>query len=1528
MSARVAIASAYFPAYARIPRKAQRKADEFIRKFQHDPKQPSIHYEPIGNAVDRQLRSVRVGDDYRAIIHAPLSGDIFILLYIDHHDEAYRWAEGKQLQVHPSTGTLQFFDVDEASAALSSLDTAEPLSGAEAEAEFEEKRLFSAFNDEQLFVGGVPRALLPAVRALYTEDDLDKLTPHLPREAADLLTGLAAGYEYDVVVESILEVPPPAPDPRSPALIELPGSDEDAPRPEEPIQPPSERKPRAVRSPAAQPPIDPTDIQASLGKASTQAQFRLIDESFDLDKALAYPLDAWRVYLHPSQRKIVRALTKGPMRITGGAGTGKTVVAMHRTAFLLREVFTAPDDRVLVTTFTRNLASDIKSSLEKLLEPEDLTRVEVTSVDAWAADYLKAVGHPMRPATEHHRQEAWQGAYDLFGVDGYDLNFCKTEWDAVIQAQGLTDEQGYVRAVRHHRGAPVSRADRRKLWSLFNEYRSGLASAGVAEYVDIVRAARIRLEGNGEAPRYCSVVVDEVQDFSGEALRLVRVIAGPEHANDLLLVGDAHQRIYGRPAPLSQSGINIRGRRSRELRLNYRTTAAICRWSLRTLGNAEYDDLDGGTSSTKGYVSLRKGAPPVVRHFETKADERKFVVGEVKQLLQSGLLPEEICVVARTKNSLTGGYGPAFSAAGIDFEILEQQQPRTSSVRLATMHRVKGLEYPVMFVAAVNDGLVPLATAELSSDDPLVAALADQRERCLLYVAASRARDQLFVTSYERQSPYLVGLEVAPEPKAPPRLPKPVVELPLPAASPSTVESSTAAASLAVSSDPTPLSSWPLPTRMANWLRQNGVHAVGELIALDPVALAEAKNLGRKSIADTKALIVARLGAEWVALRTGAAEASVEPEPPQSVPEDLANILERPLDSFTLPVRFFTWANQVGLVTLGDLARWRPLDVMQAENMGRTTVGAARELLEGQVGRRWEEIQRALEAGVAGPQLSVEERRAEAEEALQRRLTSEREERERLYGQGFFAVLKGLFVELETVPRMIVTRRAGLGGQAETLEEIGSTLGVTRERIRQIEKKTWERLQKTHGWVEYVDARCRELAPEGAVEFQDLEQHLWWGALADEPDALDYFCECLLDDTWRVLKMGEKRVLARAPQKDLDAVLASAKRLARNMQYPQPLSGLRDAVMQLAAQLPAGLARLIGSNVEELVSVDGEGEGARALAYGMTKTAQILAFLQKQSHAVPVAALNQALGRVGSLPDEVLILGHGLVGLERHFPDFRSWQATLTPVIIRLIQEGGPERQWSCKDLLPGVREELEVPDWLGHWHLAEALRRSEGIEYLGRLRVALPGVIEASTRIHAHVAVEKILRDAGMPLVRDQIVARLRQKLDVADLALVGVLSRPMFVRLDKERWGLMSRDLPGGVAAMSEALDELEGVLVRRQRGLSACFVQKEIIKLSAQHAEWTEEMCLSVVRGDPRFRLSISGTVGLDGWEDTRVPSRSGLVLQALEKATDRVSLQAVQERIAAIYGDAPERIHIGQIANRFGWRLDGQMLVKGA
>ena len=232
-----------------------------------------------------------------------------------------------------------------------------------------------------------------------------------------------------------------------------------------------------------------------------------------------------------------------------------------------------------------------------------------------------------------------------------------------------------------------------------------------------------------------------------------QIPCGEKGRNDLFFVGDAHQRIYGQPVIFSHCDIQIRGR-ARKLRINYRTTEEIRDWSMIVLKESFIDDLEGGLDEHLGYRSLMHGVPPIIEHFGNLEEEIDFLVNSILDIQKKGPI-ETICLVARTHNQLENDYIPALSEANIGYLYLKAETPEHvgTGVRLATMHRVKGMEFPNVIIAGVNDGILPFEHSEIDESHQ---SDVDQRERCLLHVASSRARDMLFVTSYGKPSRFLV----------------------------------------------------------------------------------------------------------------------------------------------------------------------------------------------------------------------------------------------------------------------------------------------------------------------------------------------------------------------------------------------------------------------------------------------------------------------------------------------------------------------------------------------------------------------------------------------------------------------------------------------------------------------------------------------------------------------------------------------------------------------------------------------------
>lgn len=707
---KVAISIDFLYAFAQIPRQLQTKVREFIEKFKANPTAPGIHYEVIRNAQDGRLRSVRINDAYRGIVLKPDRGDVYALLWVDHHDEAYAWAQHRRIDIHPETGALQVMEVE---LAVPPAQAVPPAA----------KPLFEAFRDRELIRLGVPADLLPRIRAMAAEEDLEAARSALPDEAYEALFLLMAGYAPEQIERD-----------RS-RLAEdegevLPGGK-----------------------------IDREDFAAALERPDSKRRFVVVEDDLALAAVLNAPLERWRVFLHPSQRTLVEARMKGPIRVLGGAGTGKTVVAMHRAKWLVEHVLKNPGDRVLFTTFTANLAEDIRANLAAICSSDTMQRIEVVHLDSWVRRFLDRQGFKRRMAYEDEKEanEAWAAALALVPTTStLPEAFFREEFDQVVLTRGITMLQEYLKASRTGRGTPLTRKDRAEVWPIFEAYRQDLADRGLIEPADAMREARLMLEHQGDILPYFAIVIDEAQDFGAQAWRLLRAIIPEQRAFDLFIVGDGHQRIYGLPVTLGSCGINVRGNRSRTLRINYRTTDEIRSWAVALLEGKPVDDLDGEADSAAGYRSLLHGERPRHRHFERQEDELAYLAQRLRQGLDETGSLRDHCLVARTR-AQRDAYAKELILRGIPVHVLEQKadDPAVPGLRLATAHRVKGLEFNVVLVAGANAGVYPLTQALKSAADEASREEREIKERSLLYVAATRAKKEVLVTSYGTPSSFL-----------------------------------------------------------------------------------------------------------------------------------------------------------------------------------------------------------------------------------------------------------------------------------------------------------------------------------------------------------------------------------------------------------------------------------------------------------------------------------------------------------------------------------------------------------------------------------------------------------------------------------------------------------------------------------------------------------------------------------------------------------------------------------------------------
>jgi superfamily I DNA/RNA helicase len=678
------LADTFTASFNRLSGQDQKAVKASVFDLQMDPTGNGLKLHRIEQSKDANFWSARVNRDVRLIIHKSSSSTL--VAYVDHHDKAYAWAERRRIEAHPATGAIQIVEVRELVEEVAPPETfdfvfPEPASPAIAES----PRHFASLSDEALLSVGVPADWLADVRAA-TEDGFFALVDHLPAEAAEAL------LEYADTGKLIVPAPVLPADPYA--------------------------HPDALR------------------------RIRPIADQEELEQALSFPWEKWGVFLHPSQREIVDRSYSGPARVAGSAGTGKTVVALHRAVRLARE---KPSARVLLASFSQPLADALRAKISVLAPDTGSVVPRITTASFQGiADQLHQLEHGVRPriASELILRDRIAEAALSSQISSFSERFLLSEWTNVIDAWSIETMDDYVTVARMGRKSRLGPKQRERLWPVFDAVRMALRAERYTTWSTVFAGLAERLLAKATKP-FDHIVIDEAQDLGPSELRFFAAIA-PQHADALFLAGDLGQRIFQHPFSWKSLGVDVRGR-SFTLKVCYRTSQQIRQAADRLLPNV-LRDADGIEDERCGTISVFDGPVPDVRLFLSEAEENAAVASFVSGAMSDGIVPNEIGIFVRIPALVERARAALAGLVGSD------------QITVGVMHLAKGLEFRAVAVMGCDEGILPLDERVADAADDAELDDVYETERRLLYVACTRARDRLMVSGVSPGSEYLSDL--------------------------------------------------------------------------------------------------------------------------------------------------------------------------------------------------------------------------------------------------------------------------------------------------------------------------------------------------------------------------------------------------------------------------------------------------------------------------------------------------------------------------------------------------------------------------------------------------------------------------------------------------------------------------------------------------------------------------------------------------------------------------------------------------
>ena len=580
--------TACYKSVRKLPDYVSSKFLDLMYRYWDNPSANGLNLETVEGSKGKSLKSLRLDQSYRAIAFETPTEIIFV--YVNNHDKAYHWAKGRYLKLDKLTNRPRI--VKEIEQVREEVKASDPR-----------VRLFAAFKDKKLLSLGVAEEAIAIARTIETDEELEASEAHFDSLSLDILYALAAGYSEEEVYA-------------------IAGNTADD----------TENS------------CDKSFEELIITEESRQTIFTPKSNE-ELRQFFNGELEGWRVWLHPKQKKLVNRHWNGPVCVLGGAGTGKTVVAMHRAKWLAQNIPATTKQRILFTTFSAVLATDIQHNLGQICTAEELARIEVKHINQWVTDYLKNSAYRFTIIEANHNElynAMWSQALRLKDLT-LELpdSFYREEWDRIIVPNQIYKKMSYLIVSRQGRGVALTRKQRSLIWPIFEELRAEMASQSVRTFEDATLDIINEINSGNQNLNYCSAIIDEGQDMGPEALTLIRKII-PEQPDDLFIVGDGHQRIYRQKTTMAACGIKIVGR-SHKLKINYRTTEQTQKFAMSVLENTLVDDLNGNTSPSGGYISLSQGEKPVVKQYNSLIAEADGVLSQIAILMSDGVKNENIC---------------------------------------------------------------------------------------------------------------------------------------------------------------------------------------------------------------------------------------------------------------------------------------------------------------------------------------------------------------------------------------------------------------------------------------------------------------------------------------------------------------------------------------------------------------------------------------------------------------------------------------------------------------------------------------------------------------------------------------------------------------------------------------------------------------------------------------------------------------------------------------------------------------------